>query len=490
MTPQELRNSILQLAIQGKLVEQKEKESTGEELYKKIQKEKARLIKEKKIKREKPLPKVSEDEIPFDIPENWKWVRLGEVGEVVGGGTPKTNVPEYWDKNGIPWLTPADMKFIKGKYARKGQRSISKMGLEKSSARLMPRGSILYSSRAPIGYIAIAENSISTNQGFKSLVPIVNETNEYLYYFLMANTKEIINRASGTTFKEVSGKEFGMTVVPLPPLAEQKRIVTKIEEILPYIDQYEKSWSELEELNKKFPEDLQKSILQEAIQGKLVGQKVGEGTGEELYKEIQKEKGRLLKERKIKREKPLPEITTDEIPFDIPENWKWVRLGDIFQINPRNNIGDDTKVSFIPMALLEGGYQSRFSYEIKLWKDVKKGYTHFIEDDIVMAKITPCFQNLKSAIMRNLENGTGAGTTEFHVFRNYYDVCLEYVLWFVKSPVFIYDCISKMTGTAGQQRVGTNIVKNYLFPLPPLAEQKRIVAKIEKLLPLCDKLKQ
>jgi len=231
--PIDLQKSILQMAIQGKLVEQRTEEGTAEELYQQIQAEKQRLIKEGKIKKEKPLPEITVDEIPFDIPESWKWVRISELGEVVGGGTPKTENAEYWDDAGIPWLTPADMKFIKGKYAERGERNISAIGLKNSSAKLMPKGTVLYSSRAPIGYIAIAANDISTNQGFKSLVPAIMDINECMYYCLMARTSDIISRASGTTFKEISGTEFGFTIVPLPPLAEQKRILKKLEEILP-----------------------------------------------------------------------------------------------------------------------------------------------------------------------------------------------------------------------------------------------------------------
>ena len=237
MKAQDLKNSIIQLAIQGKLVEQREDEGTAKELLEQIKAEKEKLVKEKKIKKTKPLPEITEDEIPFDIPENWKWVRLGEIGEIVGGGTPKTGNSEFWNGGNIPWLTPADMKFVLGKYVENGERFITEKGLKDSSARLMPKGTIIYSSRAPIGYIAIANNNLATNQGFKSLVPYELRINEYMYYCLISRTNEIISRASGTTFKEISGSEFGLTVVPLPPLAEQKRIVARIEQLLPYTKQ-------------------------------------------------------------------------------------------------------------------------------------------------------------------------------------------------------------------------------------------------------------
>ena len=231
MNAQDLKNNILQRAIEGKLVPQRAEEGTARDLLAEIRAEKEKLIKAKKIKKTKPLPEITDDEKPFEIPDSWEWVRLEEIGSVIGGGTPKTKIIEYWDGT-IPWITPADMKFI-GKYAKGGKRNISSLGLQKSSAQLMPKGTVLFSSRAPIGYIAIADNDISTNQGFKSIVPFDMRCNEYIYYCLQARLNDIKHRASGTTFKEISGAEFGKTMIPFPPLAEQHRIVARIEELLP-----------------------------------------------------------------------------------------------------------------------------------------------------------------------------------------------------------------------------------------------------------------
>uniref|UniRef100_UPI0037DC1ADF restriction endonuclease subunit S n=1 Tax=Methanobrevibacter smithii TaxID=2173 RepID=UPI0037DC1ADF len=220
-------------------------------LFERIRDEKERLIKEKKIKRNKNesfifkennhfYEKINEngekvsidEEIPFEIPDNWTWVRLNSLGLIVGGGTPKTKVNEYWANGKIPWLTPADMKFIKGKYVSHGQRNITELGLEKSSTKLMPKNSIIYSSRAPIGYIAISKNELCTNQGFKSLVPFYEKIIDYIYYCLIALTHDIQSKASGTTFKEISGTKFGEILIPLPPLNEQDKIVNKIEELI------------------------------------------------------------------------------------------------------------------------------------------------------------------------------------------------------------------------------------------------------------------
>lgn len=237
---QELRNVILQLAIQGKLVSQSAADEPTSELLSRIQAEKELLIKEKKTKKEKVLPEIEDAEIPFEIPSSWEWVRLGEIGQIVGGGTPKSNVSEYWADNGIPWVTPADLSNNKNLYVSKGRRDISEKGLLESSATLLPEGTVLFSSRAPIGYTAIAQNNISTNQGFKSIVPYVVAMNQYIYYFMKWDTPRINESATGTTFKEVSGQLVSQLLVPLPPLDEQHRIVRKIVSLFTVIDKLEK----------------------------------------------------------------------------------------------------------------------------------------------------------------------------------------------------------------------------------------------------------
>ena len=249
------KKSILQSAVQGKLVPQDSNEESVSMLLEKIKAERAKLIKSGKIKKSKQefgdihkgedgnwyetigkTTKDITDEIPFDIPDSWRWVRLRDIGEIVGGGTPKTELKENWENGTIPWVTPADMK-LATKYINSGERYITEIGLKNSSAILMPPNSIVYSSRAPIGYIAITNNSLCTNQGCKSVIPYNFSSTEIIYYFLIALTPEIKKRASGTTFKEISGSKFGETLIPLPPLEEQKLIVEKIKILFRYISE-------------------------------------------------------------------------------------------------------------------------------------------------------------------------------------------------------------------------------------------------------------
>lgn len=235
---------------------------------------------------------------------------------------------------------------------------------------------------------------------------------------------------------------------------------------------------------------MRKSVLQAAIEGKLTTQNPAEdGDARDLLAEIQAEKQRLIAAGDIKREKALPPIAESELPFDIPENWVWVRLGDVVKVNPRNKAEDEIDSAFMPMTLLDDGYKNSFTFEARKWSEIKKGFTHFAENDIVFAKITPCFQNRKSAIISNIPNKIGAGTTELHVLRNYGNyIELKYLLYFVKNPIFINAGVATYTGTAGQQRISSDFVKEYLFPLPPLAEQQRIVEKLEQILPQLDRL--
>ena len=207
-----LRGQILQEAIQGKLVPQLAAEGVVEQIG------------------------AAPEEVPFEIPESWKWVQLKSIGQIIGGGTPKTSVADYWNGD-ISWITPADLGKNTSKWILKGAKSITQKGLDESSAKLMPEGSIIYSSRAPIGHIAIAAHELCTNQGCKSFVPDAQFiTTEWAYYMLIARTRDIQSRASGTTFKEISGKGVGETWVSLPPIAEQQRIVAKVEELLKQVD--------------------------------------------------------------------------------------------------------------------------------------------------------------------------------------------------------------------------------------------------------------
>lgn len=298
MTPEQLKASILQYAIQGKLVEQRPEEGTGEELYQQMQTDKQTLIREKKIKKEKPLPDIIDDEIPFDVPESWKWVKVGNVGSWSSGATPSRTNPAYYGGS-IPWLKTGDLN---DGFIQEVPEYITDLALEKTSLRLNPIGSVLMAMYgATIGKLGILEIPVTTNQACCACIPYAGMNNKYLFYYLMSMRQSYIGMAEGGAQPNISKEKIVNSLIPLPPAEEQRRIVAKIEELLPYVDRYAAAYEKLEQFNAKFPEDMKKSILQYAIQGKLVEQRPEEGTGKELYRQIQTEKQRLIKTGKLKK---------------------------------------------------------------------------------------------------------------------------------------------------------------------------------------------
>ena len=473
MTPQQLKNSILQYAIQGKLVEQRKEEGTAEELYKKIQEEKQKLIKEGKFKKQKALPEITEDEIPFDIPDSWKWVRLGEIVRLITDGTHKT--PNY-AQEGIPFISVQNIS--SGRFTFDKIKYISKTEHEILSKRVKPqKNDILFCRIGTLGKaIKIdfdMEFSIFVSLGLIRLVDI--NINNFLLNYL---NSPVINKwidsvkvGGGTHTFKINLRDIPNMLVPLPPLEEQKRIVSKIEELLPLVDDYAKVYEELEKLNKKFPEDMKKSILQYAIQGKLVEQRKEEGTAEELYQKIQEEKQKLIKERKIKKQKELHEITEDEIPFDIPDSWKWVRLGDIVK-----NIfaGGDKPSNFSKIKT------EKFSIPVISNGETNEGVFGFTDVSVIKERSLTV---------------SGRGTIGYSAIRD--EPYTPIVRLLVVTPlentylefinIFIQATNEYGNGSAVKQ-LTVPMLRPKLVPLPPLEEQKRIVAKIEELLPLCEKL--
>lgn len=488
MTPQELKNSILQMAIQGKLVEQRPEEGIAEELFAQIQEEKQRLIAEKKIKKEKPLPEITEDEKPFDIPESWKWMRVGNCGSWGSGATPSRTKPEYYGSI-IPWLKTGDLN---DGVVIEIPEYITELALEKTSVRLNPVGSVLMAMYgATIGKLGILGIEATTNQACCACIPYKGIYNKYLFYFLMASRTAFIKMGEGGAQPNISKEKIVNALIPLPPLAEQKRIVAKIEELLPYIDRYEQAWSKLEQFNSRFPEDMKKSLLQYAIQGKLVEQRPEEGTAEELFAQIQEEKQRLIAEKKIKKEKPLPEITEDEKPFDIPENWKWVRLRDIC-----SKITDGTHHS--PPNLEIGAYKYITAKNIKD-SGIDLTNISYVSQDVHNEIYSRC--NPEQGDILLIKDGATTGVVTVNnlveAFSMLSSVALLkqsmfvdawYIVYALRSDLFYKVIRSQMKGT-GITRITLKQIEPMVIPLPPLAEQKRIVEKLEQLLPLCERLK-
>lgn len=485
MTPQELKNSILQLAIQGKLVPQRPEEGNAEELYKQIQAEKQKLIKEGKIKKEKPLPPITDDEKPFEIPASWKWVRLKEIVYNHGQITPLTKF-SYIDIGSIDNIKNRlnnDDNILEPKNAPSRARKIVKIG------------DILYSTVRPyLHNICIIDRNFKyvpiASTGFAVMSCYSGVYNKYLFHYLLSPAFDSYannnKNSKGVAYPAINDTRLYVGIVPLPPLAEQKRIVAKIEELLPYVERYETAYNKLQQLNNRFPDDLQKSVLQFAIQGRLVPQCPEEGNAEDLYRQIQAEKQKLIKEGKIKKEKPLPPITDDEKPFEIPDSWKWVRLGEIGSwasgATPSRSNPDyyNGTIPWLKTGDLNDSYitdTSEYITELALSKtSVRLNPIGSVLIAMYGATIG------KIAILKTAAT-TNQACCACIAYNGIYNKYLFYFLLAYRKN-FI-----KMGAGGAQPNISKEKIVNTIFPFPPLPEQKRIVAKIEEILPLCNKLK-
>lgn len=494
MTPQQLRNSILQLAIQGKLVEQRSEEGTAEELYKQVQAEKKQLIKEGKIKKEKTLPEIEEKEIPFELPENWKWVRFGTLIRVIGGVSYKKNdvckagyrILRGGNVQDLKVILEEDDVFLPSTYA-----DLEKQVRVGDCIIVASTGSKTVIGKA--GYINREIPQTMIGAFLRICRPHLLECAEYIRTIFSSTyyRKHLRDLTKGTNINNVKESHITEMLVPLPPLAEQKRIVAKLEELMPLMDRYEEAWTKLEAFNARFPVDMQNSILQMAMEGKLVEQRPEEGTGEELYQQVQEEKKRLIKEGIIKKEKPLPEIEEKEIPYDIPETWRWVRIGSFASVLGGKRIPagrtltkENTGHVYIRVTDMKDGCVSTDDLHY-VPEDIYPTISKYIinKEDIFITVAGTIGRVGK--ISAELDGANLTENADRLVFR------LIDQNWLIKcmQSLVVQSQIAEATTKSSQPKLAIFRIQKMLIPLPPLAEQKRIVAKLEELYPLCERLK-
>ena len=365
--------------------------------------------------------------------DNWRFVRLGEIGEIIGGGTPNTSKSENWVNGRIAWITPADMGTLKSKYISHGARHITEKGLASSSARIMPKGSIIFSSRAPIGYIAIAENDLCTNQGCKSVKLYDGVLSEYVYFALLAMRDDIKKMGSGTTFKEISGRVFSSVIIPLPSIDEQRRIVSRLDAILPKIAELESAENELEALERRFPGDMRDSLLHAAIEGRLTGSNI--------------------------------------------DNWRFVRLGDVISLisgadlpsDQHNAVGNGTPYITGASNIVNG------SLIINRWTTTPKKIAK--RGDILLT----CKGTIGANCILELE--------EAHIARQVMAIRVigadtKFVHYYIQHYV---DTLKQQAKSMIPGIERKNIIEAPIS-LPPINEQRRIVSRLNELLPLCEAL--
>ena len=440
-----------------------------------------------------------DDEIPFELPITWTWIRLKFVSEIARGGSPRP-IKEYLTDSvdGINWIKIGDTE-KDGMYINSTKEKIKPEGLSKS--RLVQKGDFLLTNSMSFGRPYITNIDGCIHDGWLVISPIGKSYRQKFLYYLLSSGyafSQFAGKVSGAVVKNLNSDKVADAVFPLPPYNEQQRILDKLDEVIPKINTYGIIADAISAMNTSLRPKLRKSILQEAIQGKLVPQDASEEPASILLQHIREEKQRLFKEGKLKKKDVVDSIIykgddnkyfekkgkehvciDEEIPFEIPDTWVWVRLSNVVQVNPKNDVPDNTLAAFIPMERIDATYLSSFTYSERKWGDIKSGFMHFADGDVAFAKITPCFQNRKSMILIGLPNGVGAGTTELKVLRPYAEtIDREYLLFFLESSYFVEEATFK--GTANQQRIISGYMENKLFPLPPLSEQRRIAEKIKE----------
>ena len=525
MTAQQLKNSILNLAISGKLVPQDPHDEPASKLVEQIRKEKDRLIKEKKIKPSKidsviyrdndnlHYEKIGretrciEDEIPFEIPQNWSWVRLRNYIKYDIGKTPPRKEEEFWVDAKYPWITIADMIADKKIYSTKDE--INSLALRTHfKDKLVPIGTLIMSFKLTVGRVSILGVKAVHNEAIISIYPFIDDdkiATNFLFKFLPLLSEQ------GKTKKAIKGNTLNSDslnniLLPLPPLPEQKRIVDKFEEILPLVEKYKENKEKLDELNLNFPSRLKKSILDYAIKGKLVEQNLEDESVEILLQKIRQEKQRLIKDKKLKADK-FPQSTIfigednspyekigretrcieDEIPFEIPQNWSWVRLRnyikyDIGKTPPRKEeeFWVDAKYPWITIADM---IADKKIYSTKDEINSLALRTHF-KDKLV--PIGTLIMSFKLTVGRVSILGVKAVHNEaiisIYPFIDDDKIATNFLFKFL--PLLSEQ--GKTKKAIKGNTLNSDSLNNILLPLPPLPEQKRIVAKIEELLKFID----
>ena len=518
---QKLRGLILDLAMRGKLVAQEQSDEPAVNLLEKIEQERIRLETEGVYKKSKPLPPKPDCVPAYRLPNTWTWVRLGDVTNF--GQTDKDGrlSNETWvlDLEDIQKDTSVLLNRV-----RFAERQAT------SDKNRFKTGDVLYGKLRPyLNKVIVADEDgactteILPVRGYYGIAP------RYLMYALKRPEfiSYVNSKSYGMKMPRLGTEDGRNALFPLAPLAAQHRIVTKVDELMALCERLEAEQSDAELAHARLVESLldtltqstdaadlasnwrriaghfdilfttERSIdnlkhttLQLAVMGKLVRQDPTDEPASQLLTQIERERtGQEFAGTLRKSKSPLqPDLT--EFPFTLPSGWKWSSLASVASINPRNSAHDADVASFVSMAMIGTSFSGEHLQESRKWSEIKQGFTHFAEGDIGVAKITPCFENSKACVFSNLQNRIGAGTTELHIVRLIGQTLdPKYVLAYLKSPMFLSVGETKMTGTAGQKRLPKDFLETNPFPLPPLAEQHRVVARLEELMTLFDRMK-
>ena len=441
-----------------------------------------------------------EDEIPFEVPEGWAWCRLKELALDMADGPFGSNLKtEHYTTNKEARLIQLSNIGEDGWREENTKYTTFEHAKTYISRSIVEQGDIVIAKMMPAGRAIICPNHEAMYVLSSDAVKLVPTS--FINKELLLNTinspafrNSVTDNVQGTTRLRTSISKLKECLFPLPPEKAQLKIVNETNRVIGIINELDEDKESLQTAIKR----AKSKILDLAIHGKLVPQDSSDEPASVLLERLREEKEAKIAKGEIKRDKNdsyIYKSTTDnchyqrfadgheediseEIHCELPESWAWCRIKDICTINPKNKLDDNLEVSFIPMTLIDAGYTNHHGQETRVWKKIKTGFTHFAENDVAIAKISPCFENKKSVILKNLKNGYGAGTTELYILRACSIVLPEYLFWIVKTDSFINEGVGNFSGVVGQQRLARDIVENYYIPLPPIKEQKRIVDKI------------
>lgn len=482
-----MRAKILDLAIQGKLTDQREEDGNARDLLREIQAEKEKLIKEKKIKKGKPLPEITEEEKPFEIPDSWEWGRLGDIVSkaIKRGKSPKYSTTgdvlvfaqKCNTKPGrinLELAKKLDLSTLK-KYSEEEFMLSGDIVINSTGNGTMGRVGFFWDKDNPYNLKIVPDSHVTTIRVLHDLID-----SQYIFYFLKKLQPELESSGDGSTNqKELKATIIASICIPLPPLAEQKRIADKVSALFARLDAIDKAYEEYQGLQQA----MKSKLLDLAIQGKLTDQRAEDGNARDLLKAIQTEKEKLIKEKKIKKEKPLPEIEADEIPFEIPKNWMWARWGTLsisIKYGYNTSAQKDGKIKMVRISDIQNNQVNWDS--VPFCNIPKEEIAQYLlrKNDILFARTGGTVG--KSYLVSEVpENVVYAG----YLIRTRYSEKLspQYLKYFMESDLY-WSQLKKGTTTTAQPNCNAKTLGKMVLPLPPLAEQKRIVAKLDELLPL------
>lgn len=491
MTPEQLKASILQQAMEGKLVKQDPNDEPASVLVKKIAEEKAQLIKEKKIKRIKKLPAITDEEKPFDIPDSWEWVRLGTIFDVKGGKRVPRGKRLNTSHQGKPYLRVADM--ANGSIKKDDLHYADDSIVEQISKYTISSKDLYFSIAGTIGKVGQIPNELNNAQLTENAAKLVayDYVNVCDKYFVITLESNLVRNQHKTMLNQMAQPKLALfrlknTLLPLPPLSEQKRIVAKIEKLMPLVDEYAESYNQLTKIDANFNDRMKQSILQYAMEGKLVKQDPHDDPASVLVKKIADEKARLIKEKKIKRTKKLPAITDEEKPFDIPDSWEWVRFGNLVNFNLGKT---PKKTDNVYWSNGEIPWVSISDMQKPTLNKTKLKISNVAMTEVFKGKIVPTGTLLMSfklsigkVTILNLDAVHNEAIIDIHPYVDNNNIQRNYLFWVLP---FISNMSQTNTAIKGKT-LNKTLLNSMLIPLPPIEEQKRIADKIDQFISLLD----